>query len=270
MPFSQTNQTNIRKCDGCPERCELGATSNHSYNPNERYKPAINGQTIERFLSQNGTLEQITNWTSYTAAIEQARAISRLCDNYTLPHLINLDKQPKFNKISVATYLISKFTDQIQNNTPKNIKIMALLYLLWLEYQTTKSKYTKIPTDSPISCFEWKAWEFGPCDSEIYNSLDFIRSQIQNKKTPTFEESGFLRAEQTTLSIAIENTYNYCQNISIDDLVMFNKYNLGEWGQTQMFKRMFTNPTTANANECDLYLKNRHTLFNTIKRNKIK
>ncbi len=261
MPFIQTNKTNICKCDGCPERCELGATSNHSYNPNERYKPAINGKTIERFLSQNGTLEHITNWTSYTAAIEQARAISRLCDNYTLPHLTTPTKQPKFNKISVATTLISKITDNIQRDKPQDIKIMALLYLLWLEYQTTQSKYTKIPTNSPISCFEWKAWEFGPCDSEIYQNLSFIRSQIQNKKTPTLEESGFLHTEQDTLSIAIQNTYNYCQNISIDNLVMFNKYNLGEWGQTKMFKRMFTNPPTANANECDLYLKNRPLLL---------
>lgn len=179
MPFTQKNKINILKCDGCYERCELGAASNDSYNPNERYKPSINGQTIHRYINPNGKTEIITNWTTYERAIETARTISHLCDNYTPPHLTAPITKNKHDIINTATYLLSEMIDCDKINKIQDIKIMSLLYLLWLEYQSHEQKYTRISPDSPMNNFDWLAWEYGPANNQISPNIAFIRHQIQ-------------------------------------------------------------------------------------------
>ena len=263
MPFTQKNKINILKCDGCYERCELGAASNDSYNPTERYKPSINGQTIHRYINPNGKTEIITNWTTYERAIETARTISHLCDNYTPPHLTAPVTKNKHDIINTATYLVSEMIDCDKINKIQDIKIMSLLYLLWLEYQSHEQKYTRISPDSPMNNFDWLAWEYGPANNQISPNIAFIRHQIQNKQIPTFTDAGFAFSERIPLSNALSNIYNYHQHIPTEDLVMFNKYELNEWRSTQLFKPMFTNSPARNAAEVDTYLLKKPLLIQT-------
>ena len=143
MPFSQNKRTNILKCDGCNERCDLTPVSNDALNANKRYKPAIAGTQIDSYTNQNGAKMYTADWTSYDIATEQARTICRLCDKYQLPHLAKPAKSAWPDKVTTAIYLINQIIQQpIDIRRINNEKTMALLYLLWLEYQSLEQKYT--------------------------------------------------------------------------------------------------------------------------------
>ncbi len=84
--FVQDQELNILKCNGCQERCELGACN--TWRVLEKgavtysYMPTIGGQTINLYKDQNGKSQTIPTGLTPDEAIEEARKICRFCDNY--------------------------------------------------------------------------------------------------------------------------------------------------------------------------------------------
>lgn len=263
MPFSQNKHTNILKCDGCNERCDLTPVSNDALNANKRYKPAIAGTQIDSYTNQNGAKMYTADWTSYDIATEQARTICRLCDKYQLPHLAKPAKFARPDKVTTAIYLINQITQQpIDIRRTNNEKTMALLYLMWLEYQSLEQKYTQIPTDSPLNAIQWHAYEFGPADPDIYYAIDYINQQIHNKQIPTINAAGFdTPCDQARISAACANTFNNYAHAAPNEITLFVKYNLREWQKTwqdnKVFTPMFKITQNATALEIDQYLAQR-------------
>ena len=85
MPFTQKNLYNLKKCWGCPERCELGYIEQTATNTIgatvTKFLPTIGGIEIAQHLDENGILKQCDKRTAEDAIL-LARQISRLCDNY--------------------------------------------------------------------------------------------------------------------------------------------------------------------------------------------
>ncbi len=89
MSFTQKLKYNISKCDGCEKHCELGYTSKPAtgMKPNDSaFYPTIAGQAIYEFIDQNGRTIKDTSRHSIETVIMQARAISKVCDNYNPDH----------------------------------------------------------------------------------------------------------------------------------------------------------------------------------------
>ncbi len=81
--FTQTEQTNIARCDGCEYRCALGAS-----NPDNAYYyyPTIDGEVIVKFTDKNGIECDVSSLleglNSRARAIGLARDIAKYCDRY--------------------------------------------------------------------------------------------------------------------------------------------------------------------------------------------
>ena len=264
MAFKQEKRTNILKCDGCSNRCTLGTFSNGDLNPNAKYKPTINDTEIESYINQNG-IRTYTNWTSQDLAIEQARSICRLCDNYQLPHL-NTTKPAWPDKITTATYLINEITKNTDIRKIRHEKTMALLYLLWLEYQSNTQRYTKIEPDSPMQHLQWNALEFGPSDNEILYAMDYIYQQIYNRQIPTIQQAGFSTHEKDKISDACSNTLHNYAHAAPNEIIFFIKYDLPTWENTKILTPMFRQSDKEIAQEIDAYLSKRPKFINFVRK----
>lgn len=114
MSFTQENEININRCDGCDKRCRLGweEFTDEGRAPNAKIKPskffsfklgrpihlvapAIDGKRIEIYRNQYGSLVRATfradvfygnNFSKKikltTQLLQKAREIARLCDHY--------------------------------------------------------------------------------------------------------------------------------------------------------------------------------------------
>lgn len=263
MAFKQEKRTNILKCDGCNTRCTLGTFSNGDLNPNTKYKPTINGTEIESYINQNG-FRTYTNWTSQNTALEQARTICRLCDDYQLPHL-NTTTVTQTDKITTAIYLINEITKHTDIRKIRHEKTMALLYLLWLEYQSYTQRYSKIEPDSPMHQLQWNALEFGPSDNEILYTMDYIYQQIHNKQIPTIQQIGFSTHEKDKISDTCSNVSHNYAHAAPNELIFFIKYDLPTWQNTQILTPMFRQSDKEIAHEIDAYLSKRPKFTKTIR-----
>lgn len=80
IKFTQTNKINVSRCNGCPQRCQLGIKKTK----NNKYLPTINNKTTQKYRDKNGTPRSVRP-DNAAAALSFARTISNSCEHYTSP-----------------------------------------------------------------------------------------------------------------------------------------------------------------------------------------
>ena len=145
-------------------------------------------------------------------------------------------------KNDAAIYILSKLYDgnDIQSfEGEKNIKIMKLIYLVYLKFIQQCDAY-RIPDNSPLRTFKFYAWDYGGVERDIYENIGYIRSQVlerlKSKQTLNAINYGFLPDELQKISEAINDVKHFLCKTS--EMLVELVHRLPEWGKTPKFELM--------------------------------
>ena len=78
--FTQINKTNVSRCNGCAQRCQLGIKKTK----NNKYLPTIDNKLKQKYRDKNG-IQHSVRPDNAAAALSFARTISNSCEHYTPP-----------------------------------------------------------------------------------------------------------------------------------------------------------------------------------------
>lgn len=145
-------------------------------------------------------------------------------------------------KNDAAIYILSELYDGNDIKSfegEKNIKIMKLIYLVYLKFIQRCDAY-HIPDNSPLRTFKFYAWDYGGVERDIYENIGYIRSQVlerlKSKQTLNAINYGFSQDELENITGAIRDVKRFVCKTS--EMLVELVHRLPEWGKTPKSKLM--------------------------------